>query len=83
MSAPEYPPAITAAAAARRWIETWKRAGPALNAVRCQELRHLDGVKAIALLTGSADYHVEPRKARPSSGLVEQQRWFRKARGCD
>jgi hypothetical protein len=66
--------------AARRWVEAWRSAGPALEAVRVRELRALDGHRAIALLTGPADYRAEPRKARPSSGLVEQQRWFMKAR---
>ena len=66
--------------AARRWVETWRTAGAALEAVRVRELRELDGQRAIALLTGPADYRVEPRKFRSSSGLVEQQAWFMKAR---
>lgn len=66
--------------ATRRWVEAWRTAGPALEAVRVRELRALDGHRAIALLTGPADYRAEPRKARQSSGLVEQQRWFMKAR---
>jgi hypothetical protein len=66
--------------AARRWVETWRTAGVALEAVRARELRELDGRRAIALLTGPADYRVEPRKARSSSGLVDQQAWFMKAR---
>jgi hypothetical protein len=65
---------------ARRWVAAWKAAGPALEAVRRRELKELDVRKAIALLTGPADYRAEPRKARLSSGLVEQQRWFMKAR---
>jgi hypothetical protein len=63
-----------------RWISSWRAAGPALEQVRRRELRALDGRRAIALLTGPADYHTEPRKARPTSGLVEQQRLFLKAR---
>lgn len=66
---------------ATEWMRAWRSAGSALEQVRRQELRTLDGRKAIALLTGPADYHTEPRKPRPSSGLVEQQRWFMKARG--
>lgn len=66
--------------AARRWVDAWRAAGPALEAVRVKELRALDGHRAIALLTGPADYRAEPRKVRSSSGLVEQQRWFMKAR---
>jgi hypothetical protein len=59
----------------------WKAAGPALERVRRRELQNLDGPKTLGLLAGSADYHAEPRKARQTSGLVEQQRWFMKARG--
>jgi len=64
-----------------RWMRAWKSAGPALERVRREELRTLDGRKALALLTGTADYTKEPRRVRPTSGLVEQQRWFMKARG--
>jgi hypothetical protein len=66
---------------ATRWMQAWRSAGEALEGVRREELRSLDGRKTLALLTGPADYRTEPRKARPSSGLVEQQRWFKKARG--
>jgi hypothetical protein len=63
------------------WMRAWKSAGESLERVRREELRALDGHKALALLTGPADYRKEPRKARASSGLVEQQRWFMRARG--
>ncbi len=63
----------------RRWVETWKRAGDALERVRRKELRQLDAYRAIELLCGPADYTVPPRAAKPTSGLVEQQRWFMKA----
>jgi hypothetical protein len=65
---------------AQQWMQTWRSAGEALARVRREELRALDGKKALALLTGPANYRQEPRKPRPSSGLVEQQRWFMKAR---
>ena len=65
---------------AKKWIQAWRSAGQALERVRRDELRALDGRKALALLTGPADYRKEPRKARTSSGLVEQQKWFMKAR---
>lgn len=57
----------------RRWVETWKRAGEALERVHVKELRELDAYHAIALLCGPG---VE--QPRPASGLVEQQRWFMK-----
>lgn len=67
----------------KRWAQIWKDAGPALEHVRRQELRRLDPERAIALLCGPSDYRVPPRSPRPTSGLVEQQRWFMKAAGRD
>jgi hypothetical protein len=67
--------------AGRRWVRTWMEAGPRLERIRREELRRLDGQLAIALLCGPADYTVPPRAPRPTSGLVEQQRWFMKAAG--
>ena len=64
---------------ARQWVKTWQEAGPRLEAIRRRELRELDTYTAIALLCGPADYRVPPRPPKPTSGLVEQQRVFRKA----
>ena len=64
----------------RRWVQAWKDAAPELERLRRQELRHLDSYKAIALLCGPADYRVAPRAPKPTSGLIEQQRVFRKMR---
>jgi hypothetical protein len=66
-------------AAGRRWIETWKLAGADLERIRRKELRALDTYRTIALLCGPADYRRPPHAPKPSSGLVEQQRWFMKA----
>jgi hypothetical protein len=68
---------------ARKRIEGWKQAGPALERVRRDELRALDVQRAIALLMGPADYHAAPRCPPPTSGLVEYQRWFMKAARAD
>lgn len=64
----------------REWVAAWRRAGPALEQVRRQELRGLDTLAAIARLCGPADYHVPPRAPKPTSGLIEQQRLFRRFR---
>ena len=64
----------------RRWVQAWKQAGPELEQLRRDELRRLDTRAAIALLCGPADYHVPPRAPKPTSGLIEQQRWFHKNR---
>ena len=63
----------------RQWVQAWQEAGPELECLRREELRQLDPERAIALLCGPADYHVPPRAPRPTSGLIEQQRWFMKA----
>jgi len=67
----------------RRWVRAWREAGPALEAIRRRELLQLDAERALALLCGPADYHVAPLAPKPTSGLIEQQSWFKKARGCD
>ena len=64
----------------RRWVKAWAEAAPELERLRRQELRALDAFDTIALLCGPADYHVEPRAPRPTSGLVEQQRLFQRMR---
>ena len=63
----------------KSWVEAWKRAGEALEQIRREELRNIDQYKAIELLCGPADYTVPPRAPKPTSGLIEQQRWFMKA----
>jgi hypothetical protein len=63
----------------KRWVEVWKLAGEDLERIRRKELRELDGYRAIELLCGPADYTRPPRAPKPSSGLIEQQRWFMKA----
>ena len=67
----------------RRWVQGWREAGEAMERLRREELHRLDAYKAISLLCGPADYHVPPRAPQPTSGLVEQQRWFKKAAGRD
>jgi hypothetical protein len=67
----------------KRWVQAWREAGPALEEIRRRELRELDVTRAIGLLCGPADYRVPPRAPKPTSGLIEQQRIFMKARGRD
>ena len=68
-------------ALAKRWVENWKLAAVDLERIRRQELRQLDTYRAIELLCGPGDYTRPPRAPKPTSGLVEQQRWFMKAAG--
>lgn len=66
----------------KRWVRTWADAGAALEQLRREELRRLDTLKTISLLCGPADYHQPPFAPKPTSGLVEQQRWFAKVAAC-
>lgn len=67
----------------KRWVQAWREAGEVMERLRREELRRLDAHQAVALLCGPADYRVPPRAPKPTSGLVEQQRWFMKARERD
>ena len=64
----------------RRWVKTWQEAAPRLEAIRRQELCQLDPYTAISWLCGPANYREAPRAPKPTSGLIEQQRLFRKLR---
>lgn len=64
----------------RAWVENWAQAGPRLEAIRRRELRamtHQQRIKAIETLLQIGSRFAKPRA---TSGLVEQQRLFQKAR---
>jgi hypothetical protein len=63
----------------RRWVETWRQAGPELEEIRRREIEATDSAVAIRQLFGSAPppWDLPPRT---TSGLVEQQAWFAKLR---
>lgn len=63
---------------ARRWVHTWMEAGPELQKIRDADIRAADTAEALRIFTGSADWAAKNRPPAPSSGLVEQQRWFMK-----
>jgi hypothetical protein len=54
-----------------------------MERLRREELRKIDGYRAIAMLCGRADYRTGPRAPKPTSGLIEQQRWFMLAANRD
>jgi hypothetical protein len=59
----------------KRWVETWRRAGPELEAIHRAELQSVDTREAVRQLFGN---YKPTEPAPPWSGLVEQQRWFAK-----
>jgi hypothetical protein len=63
---------------ARSWVEGWQRAGRRLRDLKRSELGRISTAEALRNLAGafeSCRLHFAPR---PTSGLIEQQRWFRK-----
>ena len=62
-----------------KWIETWEKAGLALDRVKLNELRACDHYSQnIVLLNEMLQYTFEHREIRLSSCLVEQQKLFMK-----
>lgn len=62
----------------RAWVENWKRAGPILEERRRGEIRASDSREFIALTTGILEFHRDQFTERRTSGLVQQQAFFRK-----
>lgn len=64
----------------KKWVETWKRAGSALDEIKLRELRAYDYFKNQALVDEMLQWAVDHQKVRLKTGLVEQQRIFMKMR---
>jgi hypothetical protein len=62
----------------RRWVACWERAGQRLQELRREELRHADTQQSLMDLAGAFESCRLHYKPSPTSGLVEQQRWFRR-----
>jgi hypothetical protein len=66
-------------AQARAWIKNWRELGPILENLRRDSLKRVntaEAIEAFDLAYKSARLHCSPRR---TSGLVEQQRWFKMA----
>jgi len=60
-----------------RWVETWRKAEPALEEQRRGELEALTTPRALAELAAAFEHACRHASPSDSSGLVEQQRYFR------
>ena len=65
----------------KKWVEIWKLAAIDLERIKRKEIRELDTRKTVALLCDDDDYTKPPYAPKPWSGLIEQQRLFKKAAG--
>ncbi len=66
--------------AAQKWVDTWIHAGDALEKIRHSEVKLANTAQALRSFTGSVLHVLRTRPAAQTSGLVEQQRIFRKFR---
>ena len=66
--------------AMHRWVETWKQAGPELEAIRRKEIEKIDVLESLAALEDAFNYTTRNVPPSDTSGLVEMQRWFAKLR---
>jgi len=64
----------------KKWVETWKRAGSALDEVKRRELRAYNYFENQALVDEMLQWAVDHQKIRLTTGMVEQQRLFMKMR---
>jgi hypothetical protein len=62
----------------RRWVETWKQAGPELEAIHRCEVEQADNLRVLATLERAFNHALRTLPPRPSSGMVEMQEWFGK-----
>ena len=65
---------------ALKWVRAWRRAGPELERIRREEIRRADTARSIPAFDGLFEAAVRDFPPHPTSGLVEQQRRFRRAK---
>ncbi len=65
---------------AREFVKRWKKAGPALEKIRREELRNLSHEDCQKQIQALLEIGSQNRQIRTTSGLIEQQRIFQKAR---
>ena len=63
-----------------KWIECWRNAASELEQARRDRIENADTQSAIGLLQDAYQSAVSERRPRDTSGLVEQQKYFSKAR---
>lgn len=64
----------------RKWVETWKQAGPELEKIRLREVRDEDNRLSLQILESAFNLAAKTEQPDSSSGLVEMQRYFAKLR---
>lgn len=62
----------------RDHVSRWQTTGSLLRNLRDQEIRNADTASAMKSFTGLSELASKQRPPAPTSGLIEQQRWFMK-----
>jgi hypothetical protein len=62
----------------KTFIDQWQRLGPELEKIRKRELQSISTPQALQNLAGAFEDCRRRFKPRPTSGLVQQQAWFKK-----
>ena len=66
----------------KRWIDTWAAAAPLLQQVRDADIRAADTASMIDCTAAMFRDAVLNFPPKPTSGLIEQQSWFKKLRSA-
>lgn len=69
---------VTERATMRKWVQTWKYAGPELELIRLREVRDADNFLTLTLPAPAFEQAARAWPPPESSGLVEMQRLFAK-----
>jgi hypothetical protein len=69
-------------ASIRAWIANWRELGPILEKLRAESIRNAETVSSMEALDSAFDHAATTLPARESSGLIEQQAIFSRARRC-
>ena len=67
---------------AKQWAQQWKQAGPALQAIRDQELRQLGSGTSDPVSGAIVAGHLISDKNPERHGMVIMQRWFTRQALC-
>jgi hypothetical protein len=62
----------------KTFVDQWQQVGPELNKIRKQELQNISTPQALQNLAGAFEDCRRRFQPKPTSGLVQQQAWFKK-----
>jgi hypothetical protein len=73
----------TQSIAAKEWVRAWKAAGPLLADIELRELRAMNEAERRSAIHAVLTLLPVWTDAPPTSGLIEQQKWFSKLMSHD